>query len=116
MQLAQRFLHLRRRLPGPVSDLRAARSPLRGRPHKRRRIHPQPLWVLLLPLRPSCRTPPAIRRRPALDVRTRGSTAGPRAARGVMRRGGVLCAQPQSLCCSSSSSGGALDSGVRRRA
>ena len=51
-----------------------------------------------------------------LRVRTRGSAAAPRAARSVMRRGGGPYAQPQSLCFSSSSSGGALDSGVRRRA
>ena len=99
---------------------RAARSAPRRRSRSRKRSDPQPLWV--------------VRRLRLLEslgwrlcdqmvsprVPTRGSAAAPRAALGVTRRGGGASVyshtQPQTLCSSSSGSGGAFDSGGRLRA
>ena len=105
-----------RRLNVFVVDLHIACSPPQGHTLSRKRTHPQPLRVAMRLHFPIellggrwCKMEP-------LRVRTCGSAAAPRAARSVMQRGDGPCAQPQSLCFSSSSSGGALDSGVRRRA
>jgi len=77
-----------RRLNVLVVELHVTCSPPRGHTPSRKRTHPQPLRVpMRLPLHLSCRPSPAIRRRPALLVRTRGSAAAPSVALGAMRHG-----------------------------
>ena len=87
MRLTVRLPHGQRRLLESANGLRAARSPRRGHPQNRKRIHMLPLWAMLLRRRLSCRRSPVIRLRPALFVRMRRSAAAPSAALGATRRG-----------------------------
>ena len=106
-----------RRLNVLVVELRVTCSTPRGRTPSRTRTRPQSLrMVLWLHLLTELLGGRRCKGMELPRVRTRGRAAAPRAARDAPLRGGGPSAQPHTLCSSSSSSSGALDSGVRRRA